>query len=231
MTGNDMIDSFNQYYDKITNLAAPGYEDTEILLFLNNAQDEFIRNKVFGKDSQQLAFNISERQVADIRPIADRGLLDPTTSPGNPVIDNQFWFLLSGLEDFQYLISAQIGITRTAYPLISSSEVVQCKIVNTEQWDNFSGLTGVMNKTIIHKIPLLVDEETLKVYIDRFTTVIQLYVFFTKIPTTIAADNSTPDLETHTHQLIVDIAVRQALATSQDARYQTKVVEQQIKSA
>jgi len=231
MSGDQMIDSFKQYYDKITNLAAPGYTDTEIILFLNNAQDEFIQDRVFGKENQSLVNDRIQRRATDLRPITTKGTLDATTDP-LPVIDREFWFLLTGLASYQYILSAQISITRTAYPKITSTEIVRCDIVDGKQWQNFSGY-NYMNKMVLHKIPLIVEEGTIKVIVDTYTTIVNngLYVSYTKIPTPIAASTAIPDLASHTHQEIVDIAVRQALATSQDTRYQSQLAEQQIKKS
>jgi len=223
-----MITSFKQYYDKITNLAAPGYKPAEILLFLNNAQDEFIRNLVFGTDNQPLASDHIQRRAADLRPIIGRSLQVPT----GPIsgLYNEWQVALEDITDFQYLLSAQVKLTRTNYPIVASAEFMPAKIVDSMEWQSFQG--GVVsNRMILHKIPLLVEEPNLKLTVDEYTTPTQVNVNYTKIPTPIENSAIIPDLSVHTHQLIVDIAVRQALATSQDKRWQSQVAEQQIKSA
>ncbi|KKP51373.1 MAG: hypothetical protein UR43_C0022G0011, partial [candidate division TM6 bacterium GW2011_GWF2_33_332] len=64
-----MIESFLLYYDRITSFSAPGYQTAEILVFLNNAQDDFIKDRMFGQNFQPPAFEDNQRRVADLRTI------------------------------------------------------------------------------------------------------------------------------------------------------------------
>ena len=57
MTGPEILTAFDQYYDKITNFQAPGYLEAEKLLFLNNAQDDFVKERTFGENFQPPAFD------------------------------------------------------------------------------------------------------------------------------------------------------------------------------
>jgi hypothetical protein len=43
LTAQQMKDNFLVLYDKVTNFAAPGYEDNEISLFLTSAQDQLVK--------------------------------------------------------------------------------------------------------------------------------------------------------------------------------------------
>lgn len=225
-----MIDSFNQYYDKITNLSAPGYQDSEILLFLNNGKDEFVKERVFGKNFQPPAFEDSQKRVADIRPIMRRELL--VSDPENAVFDYEYRFDLTDLsETMQYFLSAQAVINRSAYPATTGSRLFECDFVDFDEWHKFHGNLTI-NKMVLHKIPLTIDGDTVRIIVDYWSGRPGLYLSYTTPPSAIAAsDAEYTSLAVHAHQEIVDIAVRQAMQAAQDQRWQTQVAEvEQIKS-
>ena len=53
MTAQEMRDLFLILYDKITNLAAPGYSDGEISDFLNKAQLQFVKHRYSEKGKKK----------------------------------------------------------------------------------------------------------------------------------------------------------------------------------
>ena len=52
MSAVEMKTLFLILYDKITNLTAPGYEDSEITAFLNKAQLQFVKTRYNYKGNQ-----------------------------------------------------------------------------------------------------------------------------------------------------------------------------------
>jgi len=225
MTGQEMIDSFKQYYDRITNFSAPGYEDPEILLFINNAQDEFVKDRTFGKRFQPPALEDNQKRVADLRPLLNNVTRTVTTGPAG-------LYSITGPTNYLYYISSMANVTRTNPPI--TAEYVECTYIKTEDWSKFK--QSAVNVT--HHINPAVFSEGLTdkliyVQVDSHTTdVANVLLSYVEHPTAIGTGTAEVDmsLEPHTHQEIVNIAVRHGLQVQQDPRYQSQVTEQTIKS-
>jgi len=223
MTVNQMIESFLVYYDRITSFSAPGYTSGEIVLFLNNAQDDFIKDRMFGQNFQPPAFEDNQRRVADLQTLSvlRNPALFGTDSlgcilyslPTNPI--------------FLYAIKCIATCTRTGYPLVTTGELFECRFIKSEEISKL--ISTVHNKTHFITPYCTISETYIKIVVDRFTTNSAILLQYIKKPTELIAGGDC-DLPTHTHQEVVDIAVRQALQVLQDPRWQTAVTEEKLKS-
>ena len=232
-----MIESFKVYYDRVTSFSAPGYEDEEILLFLNNAQDEFIKDRAFGTNFQPPAFEDNQKRVADLFAITKAKEVTTGISSSN-LFGNSWVVQKSSIESDSvlYTIGIRARITRTS-PSITN-EYVECDEIKTENTGKFA--VSSVNKTHFINPKYLEEKSGYYIIGDAYTTLIdRLLVNYVMKPQPITESiqdynetysSSYISLPSHTHQEIVDIAVRQALQVTQDPRWQTQLGEQQIKS-
>lgn len=222
MTVDQMILSFLTYYDRITSFSAPGYTEDEQLLFLNNAQDDFIKDRMFGQNFQPPAFEDNQRRVADLRTL----VVTPTalTYTSTDLLGARQYTLPV---NFMFHIRAHAICTRSNYPVIASSEYFECNFIKSEDVEKV--INSTVNRTHFIKPFVAISGSVIKLIIDRFTTNTGLSLQYLKKPTALVAAG-TCDLPEHTHQEIVDMAVRQALQVLQDPRWQTSVQEEKIKS-
>jgi hypothetical protein len=222
MTVDQMIESFLVYYDRITSFSAPGYEEYEKLLFLNNAQDDFIKDRMFGQNFQPPAFEDNQRRVADLRTL----IVTPTALvySSTDLLGARQYTLPA---NFMFHIKAHAICTRSNYPIVSSSEYFECNFIKSDQVEKV--LNSTANKTHFVKPFIAISGSVVKLIVDRFTTNTGLSLQYLKMPTALIV-GGTCDLPAHTHQEIVDMAVRQALQVLQDPRWQTSVQEEKIKS-
>ena len=236
MTGPEILFAFDQYYDKITNFQAPGYLEAEKLLFLNNAQDDFVKERTFGENFQPPAFDDNEKRVADIRPLVK---LNNWSLTGAAQYGTNAKYVKPFDEDptFLYLWKVSARVTRTN-PVVSA-EYIPCRRIKLEEAEGFKDT--VFNRTWF-KNPVYFDGRDigLVVIADYYTTTMDyVNAEYVRQPypitSTMAEFNGTfaagyMSLEPHIHQEIVDLAVRQAMSVSKDQRYQTQIAEGQIKS-
>lgn len=246
MTGLQMIQSFLQYYDRVTNYTAPGYENSEILLFLNNAQDEFIRNILYGKENQFPILQGNQRLEADLFSlITTKSISNTDISVGNWI--NHFKFntttTIPTARPLQYFVDLLVTLTRT-YPTVSSGYKLSCEHINPRDASKFAYIEGINKPHFINPVYwietyLTIGSKEFNFMVDSYSTKSAAWLVYTAPPKVITAamtefDNTYTDgimsLPSHTHQMIVDIAVRQALQAMQDTRYQTQLAEQQIKN-
>lgn len=232
MTGPEIIASFKQYYDRITSFSAPGYTDTEILLFLNNAQDELIQRRVFGKNFQPPRFEEIEKRVADlfsiVRVVDVNSGITASTSYGNS------WYcaktgVASGRVLYTIRLDARVSRTRPTL----TSEYTRCRKIKTENAGRFT--VSAANKTHFIHPRYLEEQEGYFIIGDYYTTNIdrvKLNVILKPYPITATIsdfdnnyNSSYMSLPPWVHQEIVDIAVEKAMLTTGDQRWQAKVAE------
>jgi hypothetical protein len=243
MTGPLMISSFLQYYDRVTNFSAPGYEDSEILLFLNNAQDEFIRSILFGKDNQSPVIPGNRKLETDLYPLMHSIIFLSGTSTAGWWPNHKRYLLNSLTYPMQYFIGFMVEMSRTN-PTVTTTEFISCDVIDQKDADKFAWIPGVNKPHFIKPVCWLsnisnIGDKIINFMYDAYSTLDKSTLTYTATPKPITATigefNNTYDplymsLPPHTHQSIVDIAVRQALQAIQDQRYQSKIAEQQIKN-
>jgi hypothetical protein len=235
VTGSEMIASFLQYYDRITNFSAPGYEDGEILLFLNNAQDEFVKERTFGKNFQPPAFDDNEKRVADIRPLVS---YDAENTSAASIYGNSVVISTYGVDAaFLYIVKLDVRVTRTN-PTVTA-EYIPAREIKMEDAGSFKD--SVFNKAwFMNPVFFTVRDSGIYIIGDYYTTVMDnVRLNYVRRPKIIVAgmlefngnyQDGYMSLEPHVHQEIVNIAVRNALQVQMDPRWQSQVGEQQIKT-
>ena len=225
-----MITSFSQYYDKMTNLAAPGYEDSEILLFLNNAQLDLVKDRMFGENFQQPRFEDNQKRVTDLRSEVTwhdfgTGFLENNDFTKSKRVNFGDHLIIPVV---MYVIGVEAQVTRTN-PVVSA-EWAKCDFVRHEDMRKFD--TTTFNKPYFPKPKYYIIGTSCYLIFDAYTTATgycnsshHVIVRYIKEPTTLVAGKFCA-FNQSVHQEIVDIAVRNAMQVSQDQRFETKVIEE-----
>jgi hypothetical protein len=236
MTGQQMLDAFDVYFDKIANLAAPPYIDSEKLLFLNNAQDDFVKERVFGKNFQPPAFDDNEKRVADIRPLVKSSPFGTAASGiyGNSIRTDPY----NSDNRFLYEIKVDVQLSRTNPTF--TQKYIPCTKINQEDAGKFRS-TEFNRLWFKYPVYFGTREDGIHIIGDYYTSFYDYCrIDFVSRPFTITAlttdfDGGLADgrmsLEPHTHQEIVNMAVWDALDVSGDKRIQTATAKTQIKTA
>jgi hypothetical protein len=221
MTVNEMISSFLIYYDRITSFSAPGYKDSEKLLFLNDAQADLIKDRMFGKNFQPPAFEGNQKRVADLRTLIKVDGLDYNSQD---TFGSRQYTIPA---DFLYPIKAFAGCTRSNHPVVNTTELFECIFIKTEDIGRVTNST--VNRTHFIKPYLSISGQYVNLIVDSFTTNTELNLHYIMKPSVLIAGGAC-NLPEHTHQEIVDIAVRRALKTIGDPRWETSVAEDKLKT-
>ena len=108
MTAVEMKELFLILYDKITNLAAPGYTDDEISDFLNKAQLQFVKHRYSEKGNKyQEGFEETEKRRKDLVQLT-RNLEATISSDQTGVSPNGYFYDLP--EGFMYTLREEATI-------------------------------------------------------------------------------------------------------------------------
>jgi len=228
-----MITWFNQYYDKETNLSAPGYEDSEVLVFLNNAQRTFVKDRVFGKGFGKPAFEDNQKRVADLMHLVQyQSYTNPSDFHSYPGLAKCKYFSAAGADRFGYIVSVEVQVTRS-YPAVTA-EWISCDFIRNIDAGKFDVTT--FNKPFFIHPKYFVLSSQCMVMFDAYTTAYMngtthdVRMRYIKDPETlvVGVGNTWPEKVV---QEIVNIAVREAMQVSQDQRFETKIIEEeQIKT-
>ena len=121
MTGQEMIQSFGLNYADEINASVAGWEDDEILAFLNQAQDDIVTMLCVAKTYDKIE-KLRNKELVSF----------PTNDPTN--ISKTLWTVPS---DYYWIITSRAKVTRSQLP--------KC----TDVWfgcRDFNGRTEFVNK-------------------------------------------------------------------------------------
>lgn len=239
MTGAEMIVAFKIYFDRITSFSAPGYKDSQILLFLNNAQDQFIKDRTFGENFQPPAFEDNQKRVVDILPLTIRDSVVGTYVVASPLYGATAYSFnkntIGGARGL-YTLELEIKVTRTN-PTVTN-EYVQCDRIKSENVGRF--MASATNRTHFINPKWIEDANNYFIICDSHTTgtdAVRINLVRRPYPILNTSTEYTGsyaagimNLHMSVHQEIVDIAVQQGLQSISDPRWQTKVGQKQIET-
>jgi hypothetical protein len=224
-------------YDSISNFAAPGYEDADINIFLNAAQEDFVKSLYNGMSNiGRVGFEMTEKRSKDLSELKRFADISANT-PGNHGSNSLFVQLPT---DYLYTINEEATISFTSCGT-TASERVSVKPIredyynankknpykrpdNTLIWrmDASRTLTGspVTGTTKRHEL-ILGDNTTFNTY----------HVSYIKYPKEIDITDATNtvgfcELDPSTHRQIADTAVQYMLEAARQPRFQTHVFKE-----
>ena len=237
MTTTEFRDYVLVTYDSISNFAAPGYEDADINLFLNAAQEDFVKSLYNGMSNiGRVGFEETEKRSKDLSELKRFADISATT-PGNHGSNSLFVQLPP---KYLYTINEEATIFFTSCGE-TVSERVSVKPIREDYYnaniknpykrpdnglvwrmDASRTLTGspVTGTTKRHEL-ILGDNTTFNTY----------HVSYIKYPKEIDITDPTNltgfcELDPSTHRQIADMAVQYMLEAARQPRFQTHVFKE-----
>ena len=232
MTAVEMRDLFFILYDKITNLAAPGYTDGEISDFLNKAQLQFVKHRYNEKGNKyQEGFEETEKRRKDLAQLT-RNLVAGISSDQTGVSPNGVFYDLP--EGFMYTLREEATITSSddcvdgqriyikpithdeyAINLLNPFKKPDTTVAWRLDYSNTSPVSGTATKR--HELVT-----------DGTYSVGTYHLRYLNMPSNIdIAGGITSELDPSVHEEVVDAAVRIAAGITDPGSYQIKVIEEQ----
>lgn len=226
MTATEMHTAVKLGLDKTSSLDIPAYETEEIDLWLNIAQDRFIKQRLS-------EFEKGSKRISDLRQLViseETGAVDPfvdvTKYPNTTSIE----LVVTGVnmlsETFMYYLSSRSKVTRTI-PTITAGYVDNVQI---EQIDipNFTS-TGFNSPRFKNPV-CWIEGNHLYIMHDDLTTdydnaAWKFHITYIKTPDVIQKPATTVpcELDDSTHQEIVDIAVNLMIENIESPRFGTNL--------
>lgn len=237
MTAAEMKLNFLILYDKVTNFAAPGYEDFEIATFLNKAQLQYVKRTYNYKGNKyQEGFEETEKRRKDLAELVRNAELTSSAisssqvgvSPNGTFYDLPL-DLLYALREEATIISDDkcVNGNRISVKPVTHDEYN----INIKNPFKKPDPTTVWRLDFSREIPQIGQPQRHEIVTGDSYTIDTYYVRYLKVPRDIVISTTLPidcELQGPTHPEIIDIAVRIATGITDPQTYQIKVKEEQV---
>jgi hypothetical protein len=241
-----MKDNFLVLYDKVTNFAAPGYEDNEISLFLTKAQDQLTKRYYNYKGNKyQDGFEETEKRRKDLSELirhADIDCTGITAGQQQGVSANGIFVNLPTDSDGNnlvlYTLREEVAIQNASDSCVADGTLLEVKPITHDEYT--ANVRNPFKRPDITKVwrldfssesngprrhELITDGSyQIATYKLRYLKQPQDIVIGNTLLGTLDVDC---ELNPSMHQEIVDVAVRIAAGITDPATYQIKVNEEQ----
>jgi len=237
MTTTEFRDYVLVTYDSISNFAAPGYEDADINLFLNAAQEDFVKSLYNGLSNiGRVGFEETEKRSKDLSEL--KRFTDITATTAGNHGSNSLFVQLP--DDYLYTVNEEANISFTSCGT-TASERVSVKPIREDYYnaniknpykrpDN--GLVWRMDASrTLDTAPVTGTTKRHELILGDSTTFNTYYVSYIKHPKSIDITDVTNttgfcELDPSTHRAIADMAVQYMLEAARQPRFQTSVFKE-----
>ena len=199
-----MVSNFLLEYDRLSSLSAPGYENSEIVRFLEKAQIELVTQLYQSKqymliDDLFVTYTYSSPSSYSYVTGTSAKYVDLNTSTTR----------------YMFYVASYSDLTRTQAPTISSAVTVQNQDITKNELKYY--LTSAFNTPIFRYPKAMLDGAALIIIPDGYTTISKVTVDYLSQPkalslsTNDSSNTTTCELKTILHDQVVSKAVEMAL--------------------
>jgi hypothetical protein len=242
MTVDEMHIEFKVGLDKTDSLNYPNFEPDEIDLWLNRAQDKFVKQR-YGHDMKGENFEETQKRTDDLREVVTDATLPPTAGDFGSKPNSTTFILPDDVEvlaggKYWFAINEECEIS---YIDCNGSSVTERKNVKPIQHDDYNKLINdPFNKPYRSKILRLMKGHLVELIGDDTFAITRYFLRYIKEPVRINLEILGIDddeveivieagvdceLADHTHVEIVNLSVSMALENIGSPRYQTSMIE------
>ena len=227
MTVAEMHIQFKVGLDKTDSLNYPNFEPEEIDLWLNKAQEKFIKTR-YSHDVKRETFEETQKRTDDLREVVQEVSLTPA-GVQDPIKPNGVLFTLpdgtfGGFPIYWFAVNEEC---RIKWQNCQNETVYRRKRVKPIQHDDYNKIIGdPFNKPDKNKIVRLMHGGSAELIGDGTYIITGYLLRYIKRPEQInLANNDDCELADHTHDEIVTLAVGMALENTANPRFQSHMVE------
>lgn len=219
MTALEMVQAFKFRLDKTDSLNYPNFDNTEIDLLLNQAQERIIKQRYGLNNIKRESFEETQKRTEDLKAIVSNAILTPAANAiDNIDVNAQFvtlptnhWFIVEERATISYLDCKDSTVT---------------DIVNVYGVQH-NDINKVINNSFLkankQRILRLMEEGRVELIHDADTTIVNYRLRYIRKPATISSIGTIVncELSEHIHDELVDGAVLLALEDIESRRQQT----------
>jgi hypothetical protein len=211
MTISQMHLSFDRVADIVATLGYPGLEAEEKDFFINRSIERFCKTRYSGNNVKGEGFGQSQKRIEDLRtilrrnPVSNNVLLQLSTTEwlytlptGVGVgVDHKYWLM----------VSANVVIDKDECGVAHAGRTIKAKQITHDQKEEY--LDDPFHKPDYNEALILFEGNFVYIYTNGDYDVLEFNMTYLTYPAVVSLSTPTNcDLPDHTHQEIVDDAVR-----------------------
>lgn len=219
MTSAELIQSFKVGVDKTDSLNYANFELDEILLFLNQGQERFVKQRYGLTNTKRQSFEETQKRTDDLRELIKQVTISPNAASSQNSTNGRFFNLPSASgEEYWFAIREEALISYTDCHGDTVTSQVMIKPINHDDYNKF--VRDPFNKPGKDLVLRLMYEDKTELLTDGSFSLVNYILRYIKKPIKITS-SITSELAEHTHQEIVNAALDVALENIQAQRNQT----------
>lgn len=220
MTVSEMHIAFKFGMDKLDSLNYPNFLVAEIDLLLNQAQDRFVKQRYGVNNTKRQSFEETQKRTDDLKNLMKNASLTPSAVSVDNKPNGVFVTLPTTPYLYWFAVNEEALISLTD---CNGSTITRRVRVRPIQHDDYNKvITDPFNQPYDLEVIRLMEDGQVELITDGNSTIVTYYLRYIKKPAKIDyVGNVSCELSEHTHQEIVDEAIRIALEGVEARRQQT----------
>lgn len=218
MTSAELIQAFKFGMDKFDSFGLPNFEDDEVLLLLNQAQDRFVKQRYGDTNTKKFGFEEIQKRTEDIKNIVRNSIIVPSVNTTENIsVNSQFCTLPS-----DYWISVQERARITYLDCLGAIVADECFVEAIQHNDYNYKIGNPYTKPNTGKILRLMENGQIELIHSPDTTITSLHLRYIKEPVRIT-NLITCELSPMVHSEIVSLAITIGLEGVESKRIGTYI--------
>jgi hypothetical protein len=225
MDGQTTIRNIKLGLDKTSSLELPYFTNDELVYWANEAQQQLIKQKVFGNNYRKEGYDEGRKRYDDLRTLIEySSLLTPIPHGYHPNI--AYINIASNMTDYLYFVGADARLTNPNEVNVKSSlnKIYETHFIKESEIEKL--VETPFNKPFLKNVYVYLKENHVNFIYDPMSTLEGVYVSYIKKPRDITyTTNIGSELPEHVHPEIVALAVNLLLANIESDRMKTNEFE------
>lgn len=211
MTIQEMHIAFDIVADIVATRGYPGLEPEERDFYLNRAIERFVKTRYSGVNPKKESFEQSQKRIEDLRTLLTRNTITRTSLAQTSLGYEWRCDLPTGLvgsdPKYLFIVSSNIDIDRDECGNVVSHNQIKTKQMTHDQKEEY--LSDPYHKPDYYEALILFEGDFVYIYTNGVYNILAFDMIYLRYPVKVSLANTVDcDLPEHTHQEIVDEAVR-----------------------
>lgn len=208
MTIAQMHQLFKFQLDKLDSLNYPNFLPEEIDLLLNQAQDRFVKQRYGKNNLYRASFEETQKRTEDLKDITVNAILTPAPNAADNIDPNAVFVTLP--TDHWFIVQERVTLNYYDCHNVYSTEYAEVRPIQHNEFSKV--IKDPFKKPTLEKVLRLMEKGRVELVAPPNTTIATYRLRYIKEPNAMSITIPTNcELSEHTHQEIVDEAVKLAL--------------------
>ncbi len=218
MTIAEMHQLFKFQLDKLDSLNYPNFLPEEIDLLLNQAQDRFVKQRYGKNNVYRSSFEETQKRTEDLKDITVNANLIPAANASDNIDPNAVFVTLP--IDHWFIVQERVVLNYLDCHNVLKAEFAEVRPIQHNEFSKV--IKDPFKKPTLEKVLRLMEKGRVELIAPPNTTITTYKLRYIKEPVAMSIVVPTNcELSDHTHQEIVDEAVRIALEGIEAKRNET----------